>query len=75
MLKLEKDVPVPSPRVRKGKYPFADMVLGESFSVPIEQHNAVRTSAYGYGKRHGVQFTTRKRIENGKEVARVGRIK
>ena len=57
-IKIQSNVPVAPPvgRGRKAKYPFASMKVKDSFFT--EEVNA-RLSAYAYGKRHDMTFTTR----------------
>ena len=33
MIKIEKGIPVPTPRATPAKYPFAEMEIGDSFYV------------------------------------------
>lgn len=62
-IKIDKGIPVPDEsRGANGKYPFADLEIGDSFFVNVKQV-AVCSSAAGYGKRHNKKFTTRS--ENG----------
>ena len=52
---LDHAVPLPVP----SKYPFAEMSIGDSFSIDYEDYHRVTSAACDYGKRHGVKFTTR----------------
>lgn len=39
------------------KYPFATLLVGESFTWEVgSNHAPLRTAAYAYGKRHGVKL-------------------
>lgn len=60
---IRKDVPQP-PRTRKRplKYPWDKMEIGDSIFLESDDFNkreAVRCSAYIYGKRHGKTFESR----------------
>lgn len=57
--KIEKGVPMPAYR---GKYPFSEMAVGDSFTVPLAQRNIVLSSAQHWRKRTmnlGWKFSTR----------------
>lgn len=50
MYQIDSDVPVPS--IRRGKYPFAEMNVGDSFSIQVGKKNdaiALGTSARKFG--------------------------
>jgi len=68
MSDFQIDRGLPIPEVIKGrpmKYPFADMQVGDSFSVTLKQGRNASTAARVYAHRHpGVQFTSRKDVEN-----------
>lgn len=72
---INKNIPIP-PRQegRTPYYPFAEMKPGDSFAVPWEQETNTRTAAYHHAQRYGRRYTTRKRLEGGKEVLRVWRV-
>ena len=68
MITIEKNVPIPPRGGRKArppKYPFADMVVGDSFFVEADQEQAPKKSAsIGLSWRkhaniEGAKFTTR----------------
>lgn len=79
---IDKHVPTPPPsNGRPRKYPFPDMVVGDSFAVPLagetrdgEDHAAVklRCAAIRYARVHGGKFTVRTDREAG--VARCWRV-
>lgn len=83
-VKMEKGVPVPPPSKggRAVKYPFADLQVGDSFSVPLsgEMHpgggdmtaHRVSQAAIRRSKCHGGKFRVRTVREEG--VARCWRI-
>ena len=56
MYQIEKDVPMP----RRGKYPFSEMEIGDSFSVPAEDRLRLASSASRASARLGCKFVTRK---------------
>lgn len=65
---IEKDVPLaPHGNCR---YPFGQLEVGDSFALPIDIANKVRTAAFSYGKAHGMKFAVRKQGDH----ARVWRI-
>ena len=65
MIKIDKDIPIPTIR---GKYPFKDMKVGDSFLVEkptVSKHNvasALHSSAKKMGKDYKI---TVRREENG----------
>lgn len=53
-MKVESGVSIPI------KFPFADMNVGDSFSVPTTiKRSTVNVSAKRYGDKHGQKFTIR----------------
>jgi hypothetical protein len=59
---IDTNIPPPGDAPPRQKYPFPDMLVGDSFlfteDAPIQN---LRTAAYMYGRRHpGVKFTVRK---------------
>lgn len=58
MIKIDKKVALPKASQR-GVYPFTDMDVGDSFTVPLKNAKSARTAAYAYARRYGVKFTTR----------------
>ena len=54
---IKKNVGIP----KKGnsKYPFKEMKVGDSFTVPIRMLNGVKVAAVHYGQYHNKKFTTR----------------
>jgi hypothetical protein len=82
MIKIDKDIPTPRPAEgRPRKYPFPDMVVGDSFAVPLAGKDTLksedlaavrlRASAIRYTRVHGGKFTVRTDREAG--VARCWR--
>lgn len=62
-LKIEKGVPLPQMRAGGGKYPFTDMLPGDSFFVPNESKaGKVSSAAYCWAKSRKVdaKFSARK---------------
>lgn len=72
-IKIDKNIPIPKTGT-KSIYPFAEMEVGDSFSVDISQQAGVKSSSYAFGNRQTPirKFTTRKINEN---EARIWRIK
>lgn len=71
--KIEKRVPLPSPRKHGGesKYPFRDMEVGDSFIVKGSDGNSIRSTASNAGRRLGRKFT----VANEEDGHRIWRIK
>jgi hypothetical protein len=69
--KIEKRVPIPERIVAPG-YPFDQMEVGDSFSVPIKQLNSARASMhYEHRKNDGRRFISR----TNSKAARFWRVK
>lgn len=66
--KIEKSVPKPAP-IRRRKYPWLEMEIGDSFLVPGGRTERLANSAHGAGKRYGRKFSTRS-VEGGVRVWR-----
>lgn len=68
---IEKSVPLPSKRQRI-IYPFPDMQIGDSFSVPSSKYQNLNGAARAYEKKNpGTKFTTRKMQDNEIRIWRV----
>ena len=67
-IKIQKGVPIPPPR---GKYPWGDMEVGDSF---VTERKGISARAAGYAKRDGTGKEVRVRSQ-GDGTARVWRIK
>ena len=53
-MKVESNIPIP------GKYPFAQMQVGDSFLVPQDvKRQTVNVAALRYGRTSGKRFTVR----------------
>lgn len=60
MFQIEKNIPVPSIRISSLDFPFKDMEVGDSFSVPVKNRSSVRTAATAYSKGNiGTTFVVR----------------
>ncbi|MXO67764.1 hypothetical protein GRI72_02815 [Altererythrobacter marinus] len=73
--KIEKGIEMPASHRAMRRYPFADMEVGDSFAVPVndgEDDMTVRSAAWDYGRRHGMKFTGRLLRDEG--VLRVWRV-
>lgn len=84
MFKIEKNIPIPEDVTRRGKFPFLEMEVGDSFVVPESEAgwrqfhqpragwtSIVHTLASRYGKRLGRRFTCRKLPDRSVRVWRV----
>ena len=60
--KIEKKVPVPTTASRNN-YPFGEMEVGDSFSIPIGEEYVARASAYWYSRTRPVKFSIRRTKE------------
>lgn len=78
MAEIEKNIPVPDVRYSQ-VYPFANMVVNDSFAIKIKDNNpersqissAVRSACSVWGKRYNQKFIVR----SLKNEIRVWRIK
>lgn len=79
MYEIEDGIPIPPAKYGlPRKYRFHEMEVGQSFFVPTPQgetysckrQTKVFNAAFGYGRRHGMKFTTR-REGDGVRVWRV----
>jgi len=59
VITLEKDMPIPPANGANARYPFGDMVVGDSFALPKQQANSVRSAASQFGKRNDMRFAVR----------------
>jgi hypothetical protein len=77
-VKIEKHIPVPPKQTghssRPSKYPFDEMVIGDSVFVPAILIKGARTAASTLAKKHGWKFTTRKLEEGGQKGVRIWRV-
>lgn len=57
---IEKNVPVPTARSARAKYPFKEMDVGDSVLIPDESKaKAAVNAAFMVGTRDGKKFTSR----------------
>ena len=59
---IETDVPIPARQGNCSKYPFADMAVGESFSIPLEVRGVAAVcaaAAYFTTRNPGTVFSRR----------------
>tara|TARA_R100001377_G_scaffold78647_1_gene56475 strand:+ start:184 stop:420 length:237 start_codon:yes stop_codon:yes gene_type:complete len=76
MYEINNDIPIPDVRSpRNNKYDLHKMGIGDSFSLPYEDHKVqkVRVAVANYGSRNAKKFVTRKIFENNDELLRVWR--
>lgn len=55
-IEIKKGIPIP---VKKEKYPFRDMEIGDCFEFPKEKYNTINSACQFYAKKHNVKFTVR----------------
>ena len=80
--KIDKGVPLPgNNNPKNSKYPWQDMEIGDSFSVPIDGVRgpqmvaaAVSRGAQGAKAKYGHRYSVRTTEENGKKCVRVWRV-
>ena len=72
MIKIEKNIPISKMKAggRHPKYPFADMVVGDSFEVGGKSTRQFAGSVNSASKRCGFKFVTRT-TESGVRVWRI----
>ena len=79
MLDVEIQPNVPIPKASwSGEfkvYPFVKMNVGDSFELPVEKKDSLRSSANLYVKRYGVKFKTRVIVKGKTSIIRIWRIK
>ncbi|NIO09673.1 MAG: hypothetical protein GTO40_17385 [Deltaproteobacteria bacterium] len=63
---VEQGIEIPELKIggRRPKYPFPNMKVGDSFTVPIAEFAAARSASHRWGERHDKQFTTRMENEH-----------
>jgi len=49
-IQTESNVPMPTPKTPKGRYPFKLLEIGDSFAVPIAEVDRADAAARHYGK-------------------------
>lgn len=57
-MKIDKNIPMPSDR-RAVKYPFSEMVIGDSFAVKKGDLHRIRSASWAAGKRLNARFAVR----------------
>ena len=70
VIAVERGVGMPSPRVVYA-YPYEDMEIGDSFTVPVSARQKVLNANYRAGKRLGMVFQAR----TEGEVVRIWRVR
>lgn len=60
MIKIEKNIPIPSSSPKSSKYQFYEMEVGESFCCSIEFEKSLRTQSYNFGTKVKRKFSVRK---------------
>lgn len=70
-IEIEKDVPLPTLRADRNRYPFAEMAVGDSFLVSGERSPQKASSACVWtAKKDGRKYVSRT-VEGGVRVWRV----
>ena len=68
MLKLEKNIPIPSTAGRPKKYPFEKMQHGDSFLVTPKEKTSVRQCIVRENKRSTTHKWITRSVDNGIRV-------
>lgn len=69
---IEKGVPVQAKRIgKKPRFPFAEMEVGDSFTVPITARGSVSASALYWTRKTGYMFVCRTTSDKTVRVWRV----
>lgn len=77
MYKIEKNIPLPRQNHSKTVYPFADMMVGDSFQVNNIQQNKISAAACMFVRNHKPmwKFSVRRPLGAKTGTFRVWRIK
>jgi hypothetical protein len=70
MFETEKFVPIPAGYVKKKKYPFAEMEIGDSIFFAEYAMKSARSCSHAFGVRNGMKFTTRL-VDGGMRIWRI----
>jgi len=57
---IERGIPIPPKKTTETKYPWRDMAVGDSFTIPLAAFGNVRVAAFRFGKKNGMRFCSRK---------------
>ena len=66
---IEHNVPMPSRRA--GRYPFPNMGIGDSFTVPVEMEKQARAAATYFSRKNPEYRFTGKKTETGLRIWRI----
>jgi hypothetical protein len=69
MIELSREVPIPAIKHRAPKYPYYQMLVGESFFVPRQNVNST-----DWARVTGFKFRTHRCVEDGVTGMRIFRI-
>ncbi len=70
MYEIKKEMLIPSYNAR---FPFDEMVAGDSIFIPQSESKSARAAAWAYGERHEMEFVTRTVEESGIKGLRIWR--
>lgn len=69
---VQKGIPMPGlPPGRTPKYPFREMLIGDSFLVTEKEQHKVRNAALQYARRMGLAFSVRKNVDGAYRCWRI----
>lgn len=57
--KIDRGIPFAANKRRPPKYPFASMIVGDSFAVSEDMAPKVRSASAAHGHRYNMKFSTR----------------
>jgi hypothetical protein len=73
--KIDDNIPMPVHMRGYRKYPFYELVVGQSFFVPGRNATQLSSAARGCKKKFGREFTAESVVENNVSGARIWRTK
>lgn len=73
MFEIQKHIPIPDARSAPKAYPFQQMDIGDSFSVPLSARKNARVAASVDAQRNGRKYVTRTLVEDEKYICRIWR--
>ena len=73
MIKIDKNIPIPSKEGRPNKYPFEVMDVGDSFELKNTTKTTVLNAANSWAKRHNKKVKFAIRYDKQKRTLRIWR--
>lgn len=72
-VKIESHIPIPETKVKKQKFPFREMNIGDSFSFPLLYYKIVINNSSNFSKRNP-EYKFKVRKEENNERVRIWRV-